>query len=464
MAASMRRLCASGIAARSMQTAVVPPHPREKQDQQEKRAKMRREKRANDGGEGRGEWVRDYGDTIHGLREATTDLYRRRSSGVSYGRVWAGGDASVWIGNIGASFAVADGSVLGFSDVVNASGCERNGISLGDFFDIRGRQSRYHTPWDGRGIALQDDYFADPAEVASNRVKAGEVDGPRGVFLDEHGRLRRTYISNQATKIAFQALVLRGADMVRAAVERRGKVLVHCYGGVNRSASVIVAFLLRERIVDTVAEAKELLMEAAQARGFKVHVSSRERRHGKDGADALVDPVLNNPHFVGALETLPTSLAVADAALDAEIEEISRLARQAPSPQQQQAASGLVASPWFDDDSPFCVGDPHDDCLAGVRASSRECAQCGGDDSGQAYACAWCGPRSPVFCSLRCQSDYVVSHGGCGCTRELCDASSFADLYSAHGRRIYVPASAHTHTHTHISTSTPKTVERWVAV
>ena len=349
--------------------------------------------------------------------EMTNEFVQRRKNGVSYAVVWhensSGAPRRVCIGNVGAAIAIAQGTLSGFGTVINASGCERTGISLGHLFKSHGRSHMYRTTWNETHLVAQEDRsFLTVENVAASRRRTGEdeeVDGPCGAFIDEHGRLMETYIANHATEAAFHAHVLRGAALITAALDKDcGDTLVHCYAGVNRSAAVIAAFLVHTKRVDSLDIAMEMLTSSAGLRGLKQHIKTR-----KGVGVVLVEPVLNNKDFMLALARLPVSLTHAHAILDNEVLRVNELllTKNSHTTDTDTAAVAVVGELFVgDSNNDISIGDPHDISMF----HHHQCCVCG--NMWGIYACLRCGPSSRLYCSARCRDRYITAHGGiCQC-------------------------------------------------
>jgi hypothetical protein len=239
--------------------------------------------------------------------------------GASYHRV----KDRVWIGGMGAAVGVATGNIGQFSAVLNASGCElRDGVSIEDIAEKRDVHVHHMTvarlP---AGYTLRDDKFFTIDELIQKRIDSGEKDNAM-LWVMHNDYEFPIYRTQHHTLASFHVTVMRAADDIHRflTANMTGDILVHCYAGMNRSASCIMAYLMmyegipfdkaKVRSRFTSLSLAYLLIQVyimnANASRFQIHDKSRV--------------ALTNDDFNFALEHLPASLEEAQRILTEEEE------------------------------------------------------------------------------------------------------------------------------------------------
>jgi hypothetical protein len=159
----------------------------------------------------------------------------------------------VWLGNMGAAVAIATKDITKFGGVLNISACETWGLSLEtQYKDIGVAYRTLAIP--KYTMAMRDGPFMSKnvaiKELSTDAMQSGTyVTEISGVILAPGEMNRYIFKQTVVTASMFRYLMCIAAEYIEQLIsESRGKpVFVHCVAGVNRSASAIVAYLMRKK-------------------------------------------------------------------------------------------------------------------------------------------------------------------------------------------------------------------------
>lgn len=323
---------------------------------------------------------------------------------------------NVWIGDIGAAASAATGLVTTFRAVFNASGRESKGLSLAREYAAR-KISYASMKDDATGMTLSDSPESlTPDSVANSMVEQHDIEPSVSIFAPGWAA-ERVHSVQTATDAAFVYFMHEAnrkiGELAKSVAPADGQILVHCYAGVNRSASAIVAYLVLSR-------------------GWKYD----------DAVSAIVDAVrvkrrmaaLTNRRFRTLLATkiLPGGAGAAEKIYAREHEYILSTANRIAKSKSVEKGTKREKAIGADFDSArlvFSAGDDDNvmrEIEEAIRLSGRRgraCVRCGSADVRQLYMCA--GPAKCIrncgamYCSRRCQIlDFIFGNHAAVCGSE----------------------------------------------
>ena len=229
---------------------------------------------------------------------------------------------NIWIGDLGAAANIASGNLVNFGAVFNASSYETWGVTYEHKYRALGIE--YDTLTDyGSGFAIADAKMnkKTAGQFAIEMAAAGDVQPSKWIpsFDQETNGWKKIPI--HATPIATESIfahgMLKAADKISALVskvksspdEKKKEILVHCYAGMNRSGSSIVAYLALHKNF-TVKKAIEIVQEATMERRRVESLTNKSFNKALKALPAKV-PAIVERDFATAVRNIKTMAAQA---------------------------------------------------------------------------------------------------------------------------------------------------------
>jgi len=330
---------------------------------------------------------------------------------------------NVWIGDIGAAASAATGLVTTFRAVYNASGRESRGLSLAKEYAAR-KISYASMKDDATGMTLSDSpETLTPDSVAESMVEEHDIE-PNILIPLPDGTAERVHSVQTATDAAFVHFMYEAnrkiGILAKSVASESGQILVHCYAGVNRSASAIVAYLVLGRgwtyenavgaIVDAVRVKRR--MAALTNKRFRTLLATKILPSG--AAAAKKNYMKEHEYILNAAKAIARTKSVEKGA--------SRARSAAVGEDFDFAFARAKFSAGTEDDLREI-----ETAISSSGRRGRACVRCGSADVRRLFVCAGapnftrkCGA---TYCSRRCQIlDFVFGNHGtiCGSDDKRC--------------------------------------------